>query len=501
MTEPLTTGVLVHVDPHTLAVEANVRTEASITKQFVASIKENGVLVPIVAIRDEDGTLRVRAGQRRTLAAREAGLETVPVYVTDADADTATRLVTQISENDQRLALEATDRVRGIQQLLDTGLSMTKVAKRLAVSAERVKQSKAVAGSPLAMEALHKHMATLAEAAGIAEFEDDPEAVERLLRSAGRGYFDHELARLRQARKEAAEREKAAQEYVQQGFTVIDIYPGYDGVRVPLAELRKDGQEVDESAITDPQNWTVLLDQETVFLDAKGKPVDEALIDWSTEGDPEATAQEGMYHAEEVTEHNEYGIAARFCHNPEAEGLTVSERYAKLVDASQQLGGEVPETSADLARKAAEKAERRKVITLNKAGATAETVRRDFVRAILKRKTVPNGAMLFVAKFLSENGALLGSSKGDEVAGELLGGDVRTGALLDHATDHRAEVILLGLVLGTLESLTPKSTWRGPSAESKAYLQFLAENGYGLSPVEQIITGDKSAEGCMEELA
>lgn len=152
MTEPIptTTGVLENVDPGDLQIENNVRIEASLTKQFVASIKENGVLVPIVAIRDGDGKLWVRAGQRRTLAAREAGLASVPVYVTNADVDTATRLVQQITENDQRLALTNTDRVQGIQQLLDTGLSVTKVAKRLAVSPDRVKQSKAVAGSPTA---------------------------------------------------------------------------------------------------------------------------------------------------------------------------------------------------------------------------------------------------------------------------------------------------------------------------------------------------------------
>ena len=238
MTEPLTTGRLVHVDPNSLSIETNVRTEASITKQFVASIKENGVLVPIVAVADEDGVqLRVRAGQRRTLAAREAGLATVPVYVTDADIDTATRVVQQITENDQRLALDAVDRVKGIQALLDTGLSMTKVAKRLAVSAERVKQSRAVAGSAVAMDALHERVATLAEAAGIAEFEDDPEAVARLLHAAGRNYFDHELERLRRAREEAAELARAAQVYVEQGYTVLDAYPGFDGTNVPLRHL------------------------------------------------------------------------------------------------------------------------------------------------------------------------------------------------------------------------------------------------------------------------
>lgn len=46
---------------------------------FIDSIRENGVLTPILTWRGEDGGVHVRAGQRRTVAAREAGAATVPV--------------------------------------------------------------------------------------------------------------------------------------------------------------------------------------------------------------------------------------------------------------------------------------------------------------------------------------------------------------------------------------------------------------------------------------
>ena len=185
-------GVLEHLNPNDIEVEANVRTEASLTKQFIASIKEQGVLVPVVAVR-EGGKVKVRAGQRRTLAAREAGLTSIPVYIADTDLDTATRLSQQIVENDQRMSLTSVDRVKGIQQLLDTGLSMTKVAKRLSVSPERVKQSKAVSQSEAAMDALGSVAVSLSEAAAIAEFEGDDDVVSRLMRAVVRNYFEHEV--------------------------------------------------------------------------------------------------------------------------------------------------------------------------------------------------------------------------------------------------------------------------------------------------------------------
>jgi ParB family chromosome partitioning protein len=74
------------VDPTTLLVDANIRSDLDLNKPFIGSIKEYGVLVPIVAVKTDDG-LRVRMGHRRTVAAVEAGLTTVPVVVVDASTE------------------------------------------------------------------------------------------------------------------------------------------------------------------------------------------------------------------------------------------------------------------------------------------------------------------------------------------------------------------------------------------------------------------------------
>jgi hypothetical protein len=88
----------------------------------------------------------VRAGQRRTLAARAAGLATVPVYVRPAtDSDEKAQVVEpvseQIVENDQRKSLTDAQRARGIQQMLDAGVSVTKVAKIYRTTIQRDSQS------------------------------------------------------------------------------------------------------------------------------------------------------------------------------------------------------------------------------------------------------------------------------------------------------------------------------------------------------------------------
>jgi ParB family chromosome partitioning protein len=72
----------------------------------VASIREVGVLMPIVAVRTAEGAVRVRYGHRRTLAAIEADRTTVPVIVTGSDdADDVARIITQWHENEHRAGL------------------------------------------------------------------------------------------------------------------------------------------------------------------------------------------------------------------------------------------------------------------------------------------------------------------------------------------------------------------------------------------------------------
>jgi ParB family transcriptional regulator, chromosome partitioning protein len=129
-------GTLEHLDPATLEIGDNVRDDAALSKAFIASIAENGVLVPITGVRRPDNAdlVRVRNGQRRTLAAREVGLPTVPVYVlpatvADASQETIDRIVHQIVTNDQKQDLTDAQRARGIHQMIDAGMSVTKVAK------------------------------------------------------------------------------------------------------------------------------------------------------------------------------------------------------------------------------------------------------------------------------------------------------------------------------------------------------------------------------------
>ena len=281
-------------------------------KEFLASLRQHGVLVPITAVRsDVDGRILARNGRRRSLGAREVGLSSVPVYVlpataSDETAEAVERIVHQIVTNDQKADLTDAQRARGIQQMIDAGLSATKVAKKLSVSRDTVKAATTAAGSAAAMDALNSGQLSLVEAAALTEFEDaGPAVLQQLLDAAGGPQFDHTVAQLRQQRETAKAYAEAAESYAVQGYRVLDEQPAWrDTTCVELRGLRTaDGDPVTEEAVTNPAYWAVWLDEEVAFVDREtGERVDEDAIDFATEDDPKRDAEEGLRHFSTVME-------------------------------------------------------------------------------------------------------------------------------------------------------------------------------------------------------
>src|SRR4051794_26645864 len=194
-----------HLDPAALLVDVNIRSDARLDADFLASIREHGVLVPIVAVRTAEGQIRVRYGHRRTLAAVEAQRDRVPVVVTgddsDTDAEQVTRLLTQYAENTHRSGLTTGEQVDVFTQLAAFGLTPGQIARRTRARKADVTAALAVADSDLAKAASERYeFLTLDQAAAVAEFDDDSEAVKALVTAAKSGQFDHVAQRLRDER-------------------------------------------------------------------------------------------------------------------------------------------------------------------------------------------------------------------------------------------------------------------------------------------------------------
>lgn len=88
---------------------------------LTASIRERGVLEPVLLRRVEQGYELV-AGERRTRAARDAGLTRVPAIVLDLDDREALEI--SIMENLQREDLNAVEETEAVLQLLELSLEL-----------------------------------------------------------------------------------------------------------------------------------------------------------------------------------------------------------------------------------------------------------------------------------------------------------------------------------------------------------------------------------------
>ncbi|HQW51851.1 MAG TPA: ParB/RepB/Spo0J family partition protein [Tepidiformaceae bacterium] len=99
-------------------------------RELSDSIREHGIIQPLVVSRDEDGSYRLIAGERRLQAARLAGLETVPVVVREAADHELLELA--LIENIQRADLNPVEEAMAYRRLVEEyALTQEEVARRV----------------------------------------------------------------------------------------------------------------------------------------------------------------------------------------------------------------------------------------------------------------------------------------------------------------------------------------------------------------------------------
>ena len=108
-------------------------------EELTRSIKERGVIQPIIVRNSQDYSdkYEIIAGERRWLAAQNAGLHEVPVVITEADD--LKSLEFAIVENVQRHDLNSIEEANGYQKLIDQfGYDQEKVAKFIGKSRSHI---------------------------------------------------------------------------------------------------------------------------------------------------------------------------------------------------------------------------------------------------------------------------------------------------------------------------------------------------------------------------
>jgi ParB family chromosome partitioning protein len=525
---------LLAVDPIRLELGANVRIDPRVDDALVASIREHGVIEPITAYRDGDRLVVVH-GQRRTAAAVQAGLSAVPVVVLAKPAD-VDRIPRQLAENDFRAGVSLAERVDAWQQLALLGVKPAQIAKRTGAKKEDVEQGLQVAASTRTRAVLDRagdddepvlesKGLDLAKLAAIAEFDDDPEAQDRLIREANYYGFNHVVETLRQARAEASRRREVEPRLMPAGVRMADpdVLKGKDAA--DIAELVHDGQPLTPDSHAScpghaayvtwlhPQDWIEQFDPDAPS-DENGWPMfrppadGSVVVDGDAPGDDDDIDDRKVWHVVYVcTAFREHGHELEWEQNPTRwVGPTPSEVDSAHRDSEARADEEEAARRREWEEQAAAEREARRVEQERQAAWEASaTVRRAWLRQHLKAKTLPADAAAFAAKTLAAGPARRFDNLAWTLAHELLGVakprfDERhqkwsriPAAELVAKTPTKAMHVLYALALGQLEQLALLPSLRPAdstyTAVVSAYMLHLGKLGYELSEVEREFVG------------
>ena len=164
---------------------------------LVDSIKEHGILEPLVVAKTPAG-YQIVAGERRWRAAKLAGLSHVPVVIRETTPKGMLEMA--LVENVQRVDLNALDRAKGFERLMNEfGLTTSEIAVRIGKSVAYVSNSLRLLSLPDALkDGLLSGLISEGHARALAAIDDSNlmiEAYKIVLKESGSVRRAEELAR------------------------------------------------------------------------------------------------------------------------------------------------------------------------------------------------------------------------------------------------------------------------------------------------------------------
>ena len=170
--------------------------------QLPDSIRDQGVLQPLLVVPASGGRYRIIAGERRYRASRIAGLETVPCIVKDIDV--IRQMEIALIENLQREDLNPMEAARGIQALMkQCGYTQEKVSTRLGKSRPAVANLLRLLSLPEEVtEMVRDGLISAGHARVLAGIKDPEEQIRLAHRAADEGMSVRRLEQLASAAKE-----------------------------------------------------------------------------------------------------------------------------------------------------------------------------------------------------------------------------------------------------------------------------------------------------------
>ena len=173
---------LAEIDPHAIVPnprQPRTHFDADDLAELVHSVREFGVLQPVVVRDVGDGTYELIMGERRTRAAREAGLSSIPAVIRDTADEHLLR--DALLENLHRSELNPLEEASAYQQLLsDFGITQEELAGRIGRSRPQISNTIRLLKLPLPVQQrVAAGVLTAGHARAILSLEDS-QAMQRL---------------------------------------------------------------------------------------------------------------------------------------------------------------------------------------------------------------------------------------------------------------------------------------------------------------------------------
>ncbi|MBP2477651.1 ParB family chromosome partitioning protein [Crossiella equi] len=231
-----------------------------------ASIKEVGLLQPLVVIPLADGGYRIVSGAHRVHAVAALGWDTVPCIIR-ADLNEARALLALLVDNDSHTHLTVAERAR-----IDSELALfpeygtpSKLSKACGRGIKEIKGSLAVHKlGAKAAAAVQANQMTLDDAAELAAFEKrNPELAAKILNNNSGPNIRFALAGAKRKMEKDRMLQTARRELTTEGVTIYPAEPGFpDYSRMaPLEYLQTaDGQPLNEEEVRTQPGYGAVLD-------------------------------------------------------------------------------------------------------------------------------------------------------------------------------------------------------------------------------------------------
>lgn len=162
------------------------------------SIRDHGMLQPILVRPMEDGSYRIVAGERRWRAARMLGLDEVPVNIKEMTDTEAAQLA--LIENLQRENLNPVEEAMGFKELIEKyGMTQDAVAKTIGRSRSSVSNSMRILALPdRILNMVEDGELSLGHAKALLSFENEDLMIATAVKAANGGLTVRQVERVAQ---------------------------------------------------------------------------------------------------------------------------------------------------------------------------------------------------------------------------------------------------------------------------------------------------------------